>query len=286
VTVSDWASWAQVVIALVGIVSLLVSMALSRRALYETRLERQWRLSPFLYFQTGLKGVPVEIVAGAGHAIPGINPESASKLLGHINGIAGSDSILPREPYGELVNVGQGAAVEVTVAWLTERVVTADGTTPDKALLSKRLNVMPAVPRVIRPGEYGQLTRLPSYIVKDIGHNLVEAHGYLEIACKDLGGSHHVRYQSVHLWIDWSREFTPIVDVTFGDQVERPDAAGHDFRRHAQGLRPTAALDAARSRRAPDELGSRSLRSKGDHRANLARRGLQSRMRAWLRRDG
>jgi hypothetical protein len=226
-TLSQWASWAQVVIALVGMVSLFVSMALSRRALYETRVERQWRLSPYLHFQNGLYQVPVEIIAGAGPAIPGIARESAREILTPMEGMDGSDSVTPKEFYGELVNLGLGPAIDVNVSWLTGSVVTREGASvPVGTLFSEGLNVMPTLPRVIPPGQHGQLTRFPSYLVKDIGHTLSEAHGYLKVVCKDLGGGRHVKYQAVHLWIDWSRGFTPIVEVTFGDQVEAPDTGG------------------------------------------------------------
>jgi len=128
--------------------------------------------------------------------------------------------------YGNLKNYGLGPALETKVTWIPESVMVGSETfNLDSAKLneprySQQLNSMPALRDHILPGEISQLTRLPTFIEKDVEKKISQVQGYLEISCQDVFGLRHIRQQDFFIATGYS-ETTPYVHVTFRKLRER-----------------------------------------------------------------
>jgi len=201
---------------------------MSVRALKEIRDDRRQRQSPHLAFETGGCIYPIEFV-DAGPAIPGISPEYAEKSFSDIPNGAESvrlkhiplkEGLIKPIFVGTLKNYGLGPAFETQVTWLPKKIKIGNEqfVIDDNKLLEPRysveLNTMPPWRQHIASGESSQLTRLPTFIEKDIEKKIIEVTGELKIYCKDVFGRFHVTLQDFYLSTDYL-ESEPNVHITF-----------------------------------------------------------------------
>ena len=227
-TLQEWSAITQVVLTAITFVGIVVSIFLSVRALREVQADRRQRQRPHLAFEGGGIRLSVEFVK-AGRAIPGVNPKYVASVFNDLPPDAESVRIKHRqredgsiEPifYGHLKNYGLGPALEARVTWIPETVMVGSETFKlDSAKLneprySQQLNSMPAWRQHILPGEDSQLTRLLTFIEKDVEKKISQVEGVLEISCQDVFGLHHIRHQDFYIRTGYS-EATPYVHITF-----------------------------------------------------------------------
>ena len=129
-TLEDWKNIAQIVVACVAIITLVVSLRSSSRALREINNDRNLNHQPFLLFRSGGFRIPVRFVK-AGGAIPGIHPSFAKALFSHLDKDAESiriddETFKDTVPYADLHNIGNGTAIAVHVTWIPKVVKIGD----------------------------------------------------------------------------------------------------------------------------------------------------------------
>lgn len=209
-------------------IGVIISIGLSTKALREVREDRRLSQKPYLMFEAGGHQFPVEIKNG-GRRIPGVNPVYAEKVLAGLPEQSTSIDLASRQRkdggldlgwYGRLKNFGAGPALESKVTWIplevwvgAERFEVTDAKRAEP-LYSRELNTMPPVPTHIEPGVEAQLSRLPSFIVKDVDKKITRVEGYFELRCKDVFGIEYVSKQSFHLFTGYDHN-PPYVHVTF-----------------------------------------------------------------------
>lgn len=229
-TLTDWGSIANVVVAIFTGVGVVASLFFSRKALREVQLDRRQRQSPHVLFERGGFRYPIKYVQ-AGKRIPGVNPKVVERLFPHLPEEAISvrldekkndDGTIDPRRIGRLKNFGQGPALAVHVTWIPDKVwVGEEAFTLDKAKLeepiySKSLNTMPCVPGHIPPNDESGLSRLPTFIEKDTEKKLTRVEGVLLITCHDVFGQTHESKQEFSVFTGY-KESSPWFHVTFGD---------------------------------------------------------------------
>lgn len=236
-TLSDWASFAQIAATLLAAVGIAVSIYIGVKTLREIQRDRLLRHKPFLAFEYGGHRINV-LFRGRGHTLPGINPAYAKKVLSHLPEDGLSVEIAPRileqglkSPnfYGRLKNYGSGTALAARVTYVAEEIWVGDerfalnDAKRAEPLYSHELNGLPTSPSHIEPGQVGQLSRLPAFIVKDYQRKIARVEGCFLITCTDVFGKQHLAKQRFHLFTQYGGE-QPTVHVTFSETLD-PAAA-------------------------------------------------------------
>lgn len=232
-TLEQWSFLAEIVVALLTLIGILVSLWLSISALREVQLDRKLRQKPFLAFEPGGHRMPIEFKA-MGKSVPGLNPAFVQKTFSDLPINAESVRLLKvkREDgsqnlilYGHLKNYGLGPALCTEIVWIPKSiwVGSEEFSIDEKKLLQpiyhKDLNTLPASPSHILPGEESKLSRLPTFIVLDVEKKLTRVDGVLEIAYEDVFNQKHKTMQEFHLFTNYNNEH-PNVHVTFSDLVK------------------------------------------------------------------
>lgn len=228
-----------VLIGLATGIGVIASLWLSVKALREVQEDRAQRQRPYLMFEPAPIRLTVQF-RKIGRRVPGINPASAERLFSQMPSSAESIDIATRDRddgkkqpifYGRLKNYGLGPAISCTVTWVpqlvqigTEEFLIDDRKLADAPYL-RGLNELPTVPGHIEPGVIAELTRLPTFIVKDWEKKIARVEGVLEIRCEDVFGRSHCTLQEFTIFTGY-QESPPCVHVVFSDLVPgRSEAA-------------------------------------------------------------
>ncbi|MHB1467287.1 MAG: hypothetical protein ACYC6B_09245 [Thermoleophilia bacterium] len=229
-TITDWGSIANLIMAAFTVMGVLASLYFSRKALREVQLDRRQRQSPHLAFERGGFRYPIKFVR-AGKHIPGVNPKAVERLFPQLPDNAESvridekhnkDGTVEIRNIGRLNNFGQGPALSTCVAWLPHRIwvgeeaFTLDKVKLEEPIYSNSLNTMPCDPGHIQPGDKSGLTRLPTFIEKDFEKKLTRVEGILLITSRDVFGQTHESRQEFTAFTGY-KESSPWFHVTFGD---------------------------------------------------------------------
>ncbi|MES2472799.1 MAG: hypothetical protein V4601_08160 [Pseudomonadota bacterium] len=214
--------WVQIISTVATTAGVLVSLFIGVRTVLEQRRQREQAIKPFLLFDIGGYGVPIEFRDSS--AIPGIQLERALQLTK--NRPTGANSMSATEEWGVLRNHGQGPALEVRVIFRAYRVFTSFGCrvlekAERKAFpYSPSLNNVPPTPSNISPAAAGSFRRLPTPLVVDYDHALKRIDFVVEIRCKDTLGNPHVRYQGLRVFAD---NMPGKITTTFIEEVFPPN---------------------------------------------------------------
>lgn len=235
-TLSDWTAVIQAAGAIFTAVGVVTSLYLSTRALREVQLDRRHRQMPHLQFERGGYRYSIKFVK-AGKRIPGIAPRAVERMFPplpddaesvHIDSTNKENGAREIPSIGKLKNFGLGPALSAHVTWVPHRVfVQSESFEIDAQKLREpvycaSLNTMPCVPAHIPPGEQASLTRLPTFIDKDIHRKLSQVDGVLVISAHDVFGQVHEFKQEFTIFMKYT-DPQPTFHVTFGDLL--PDAA-------------------------------------------------------------
>lgn len=227
----EWSSLAQITIAVLMLIGIIVSLYMSTKALRENKFDRQLRQAPYLAFETGGVRMPIEFVI-AGKRIPGFNPAFVEMVFNDIPDDAESIRIKHKElpeggihflHYGKLFNYGLGPALKTVVYWIPQKIKIGtesfkiNGDKLKEAKYSKSLNWIFPYTRNIKPGQETNLIWLPAFIEKDFEKKINEAWGKIEIKCYDIFNKEYKWLQSFYLHTGYSEE-KPYVHITFSDR--------------------------------------------------------------------
>lgn len=229
---AEYGMVAQIAAGVVTAAGVIVSMWLSVKALREVEVDRKLRQKPVLAFEPGGIQLMVEFLR-VGWAIPGINPKWAEKAFANIPDAAESVRLRTIDAeggtkfqlYGHLANYGLGPALSTKVTWIPQEIwIGSEKFAMDDGKLSepgydRSFNTMPSIPSHILPGKKARLSRLPTFIDKDIEKKTKQVTGWLEIRCEDVFGEQHKTVQEFYLLMDYGRT-EPCIYVTFGDICE------------------------------------------------------------------
>lgn len=224
-SIADVANLSQVVIAVLTLIGILVTVHLAVRTARELDRDRKLRYAPYLAFEPGGTGVPIRFVK-AGRSIPGIDPDYVAKVFSTLPLDAQSVRIDfdKQSRYGTLRNYGVGPALEIHIVWVAESITignerfSIDSKKREEPVYSTEMNQMPSVPGHILPGQTGELSRLPTFIDKDVDRKILEVHGELLITCLDVFRQSHGFRQQFFVFTEYSQS-EPRVGVTFGDLI-------------------------------------------------------------------
>jgi hypothetical protein len=197
-TVQDWGLVAQIVATLATLTGVLVSLWLSVKALREVQTDRKLRQRPHLAFEMGGWKLPVEFVT-AGKRIPGINPTYVESVFPDLPATAESVRLFNQKSkhwrptfYGRLKNFGFGPALSTYITWIpkviwigSEKFVLDDKKLAEP-IYSAKLNQMSTSPSHIAPGVEAKLSRLPTFIEKDVNKKITRVEGHILIQCEDV----------------------------------------------------------------------------------------------------
>jgi hypothetical protein len=229
--ISEWSAFAQILIAILTLIGILVSLYMSTKALKEIKRDRELRQAPFLAFETGGFRIPVEFV-NAGKRIPGFDPAFVEKAFSEFPEDAESVRVKHKDMedgsvhfvhYGKLTNYGLGPALNTIIYWLPEEIkIGSDKFKIDEKKLrepkySKGLNRLYPSTINIKPGQVTNLIWLPVFIEKDFEKKISEARGVLEIYCQDVFHKKYFWEQSFFIVTGYDKD-NPYVHVTFGDK--------------------------------------------------------------------
>ena len=211
-------------------------MWLSVKALREVQIDRALRQKPYLVFDIGGWELNIEFV-NAGRSIPGLNPAFVAKKFPNLPENAESVRLInsPDQDgfYGKLLNCGTGPALSTKVTWVAKKVKIGSEEFEINARKRKEpiydidLNSMPTVPSFIIPNEQAELTRIPTFIEKDIEKKITSVEGFFKIECVDTSGKSYVFKQEFFIFMDYkgdsSKGMPPRFHVTFGDPIDDID---------------------------------------------------------------
>ena len=232
ITLSEWSSIAQLIVAVFTVVAVISSLYLSIKALREVQYDRMQRQKPHLSFERGGYLCPICFV-NAGKSIPGVNPMVVERLFNQMPDDAESIRIDDKKNddgsfaflrIGRLKNFGLGPALETRVTWMPLEVcIGQEKFKLDKKKLSEpiyslSLNCMPTVPSHILPNEEAGLSRLPTFIEKDIEKKLTRVEGILKVEAKDVFDKRHLFHQEFRISTHYKGD-KPNIIVTFGDLI-------------------------------------------------------------------
>jgi hypothetical protein len=239
--VQFWGLIAQLGVAFVTLVGILISMYYSSQALQEVRRDRELRYRPYLAFEPGGHRRMIDFVE-AGRAIPGVNPAYTEQVLSHVpediesvrlvspsaNGEDGSeDDESYRNPafYGSLINLGAGPALSTEVVWVAESVgigsdvFEIDESKRSEPVYREELNKMPSSPSHIAPEKKASLSRIPTFIEKDFEKKITEVSGHIKIRYKDTIGNEYETKQDFWIMTGYDQD-PPFFHVTFRDIID------------------------------------------------------------------
>ena len=230
---SDYASIAQIVLTTITFIGILVSIYLSTKALREVQKDRRIRQRPYLQFEPGGIGLPIEFLK-TGKSILGINPEYAQKVLKDMPDDAESIFIKKRKDangessliyYGHLKNYGPGPALSTRVTWIPEEVwigsekFQIDIRKLSEPVYGEELNTIPSSPSHIMPGGEASFVRLPTFIAKDFEKKITKVEGNFRISCEDIFGEKHSFIQEFYIFTEYRDKDQPNVHITFSDFI-------------------------------------------------------------------
>ena len=186
---------------------------------------------PHLAFELGGGGYPIEFKK-SGKSVIGIEPKYAQELFKDMPADAESISLKTQEigdgrrkivvEYGKLKNYGSGPALSTEIVWIPQNIqigseiFSLHGQKLLEPQYCRELNIIPASPNHILPGEMASFFRLPTFIQKDFEKKIKEVEGILEINCEDVFGGKHIKYQEFHIFTNYNSE-KPNIHITFGD---------------------------------------------------------------------
>ena len=237
-TLPEFSYAAQLVIATFTMVGVLASLYFSTKALREVQADRQQRQRHYLAFERGGHRYPIKFV-NAGRRIPGVDPKAVERLFPSLPD--GSESVRLDEKkkengsidlitIGHLKNYGLGPALSVRVTWIpievwirNERFEINEQKLAEP-IYSVGLNTMPSVPAHILPGEEAGLSRLPTFIEKDVEKKITRVEGILAIAAQDVFGNPILSRQEFSIFTGYKDE-KPWFHVSIGDLILNDAAA-------------------------------------------------------------
>lgn len=236
-SIAESSSIFQAIGAIFTAVGVVVSLYLSTRALRELQSDRRQRQRPHLQFECGGFRYPIHFVK-AGKRIPGVSPETVERAFVSLPEHAESVRLLERESahggvdpilVGNLKNFGLGPALSAEAIWIPQKVWVHSepfdlGTQKlQEPQYSSALNTMPFFKSHLLPGDVTGLTRLPTFIEKDIERKITRVDGLLVISAMDVFGERHEWRQRFHAYTGYNDQ-PPWFHVTF-DRVTNQHAA-------------------------------------------------------------
>jgi hypothetical protein len=225
-SVQDWGAVAQVAATIITLFGVIGSFWLSVKALREVQTDRKLRQRPHLAFEPGGHKIAVKFVQ-AGKHIPGVNPAYVAKVFPNLPDNAESVRMV-QSHYGHLKNYGSGPALLTQITWIPKLVwVGSEKFVLDEKKLSEPsysrvLNEMPSCPGHIAEGAEATLSRLPTFIEKDIERKITRVEGHFLIECEDVFAQTLSVRQKFHLFARYKEE-PPHIHVTFSDLISEYD---------------------------------------------------------------
>ena len=226
-TLTDWASIAQITMVVVTTVGIFVTLFIAVSTIREVKRDRALRHRPYLVFDQGGHDFPIEFVA-AGKSIPGVNPAYVAKMFPNLPVDARSVRLISRANdfgVGRLTNYGVGPALLTETIWVPRQVQIGaekfelDARKLCEPVYSRALNKMPSYKAHVSPGTATCLTRLPTFIEKDIDRKITTVEGFLEITCLDI--FHNRITTKQEFWIRTAyAQPRPEVHITFGHLLD------------------------------------------------------------------
>jgi len=232
ILLSDWSAIAQVFIAVFTVVGVIASLYFSTKALREVQADRKQKQKPHLAFGLGGYRYPIRFVK-AGKTIPGVDQKYVKQVFSDMSENAESvrldekkeeDGSIKSIRIGRLKNYGLGPAISTRVTWIPQKVwVGSESFEIDykkliEPIYNPSLNTMPSIPSHISPNEEGGLSRLPTFIEKDVEKKLTKVEGLLQIEAKDVFDTKIITEQKFYLFTGYKEEI-PWVHVTFSDII-------------------------------------------------------------------
>lgn len=191
-------------------------------ALSEVRKDRSLRARPHLLLDQGGTMVEVEQLPNIG--IPGVNLPYAQRAIANSR-MQVTSTWHPVRPWGRLVNLGVGAAIDANVVIIAKRITRSgetfeiDETKLRSCPYELALNTLPSNPSHIEPGKSANFFRLPTTIVLDsnCAVSLVECE--IVIRYKDIFGKNFENRQSL-LVSDHRAKTPPAILLSIGSDRE------------------------------------------------------------------
>ncbi|HEY2497454.1 MAG TPA: hypothetical protein VGK24_10320 [Candidatus Angelobacter sp.] len=220
----DWqlyAQVAQVFATLLTGIGITTSFVLGIRMVRELQADRQLRIHPRVIFDRGGQKIKCQLLDHSG--IPGIEPSIAMALLR--NKPAGTKCCVAKELWGHLINHGTGSALNVSVTFITQKVVKAgEEFSIDAKKLTEfpydiRLNHVPASPSHIAPGGSARFLRIPTPITCDFSAQISSIEGKVAIEYQNIYGTPFEIHQEFRAFVKRTEESAEII-LTFGDELE------------------------------------------------------------------
>lgn len=206
ITLEKGAYLAQLSLAIITAIGVLVSLYFSTRSLREIVLDRHQRQRPHLAFEPG--GFQYHIV----FVKDGPKGEELVRVVG--------DKFI-----GRLKNYGLGPALSTNVTWVAREIWVGD----ERFEINQRKrqepiyafsnNQVPTHPIHILPDREAGLTHLPEFIVRDYEKKITRAVGVLLIETRDVFNN-KIRFESGFRIITNYKDANSNVIVTFGDHAE------------------------------------------------------------------
>jgi len=206
-TLNDYAAIAQIVMAIVAFVGIIISITFSIKTLGELQHDRRVRSKPHLAFEPGGYLLDIEFVK-AGKKCPGLNPKFVERMFPDLPEDAESVRLKVHK-YGNLRNYGAGTGLETQIKWVPNKIwFGSESFILDKNKLLEppycgELNTMSPIPRHILSEQESSLSRIPTFIEKDFEKKITKVEGILEICCSDIFGRNYKAYQQFYLFTDY-----------------------------------------------------------------------------------
>lgn len=241
-TLNDWAFVASIITAIVTFVGVVGSLWVAIATLRDVQRDRVLRHRPYVAFEPGGCRYAVEFVA-AGKRIPGIDPKYVEKVFKELPENAESvrlklakaeDGEIAVPVVGRLKNYGSGPGFETTVVWIPQEIwfgnekFILDSPKLSEPIYCPAFNTTPSFTRHLSPGDTSHLTRLPTFIEKDVDRKVSRVDGVVEIISCDVFKKRHIVRQGFYLETAY-KEPKPYVHITFlyliGDGEKQQEAS-------------------------------------------------------------
>ena len=237
-SITDWAAVVQAAGAIFTTVGVPVSIYFSAKALREVQLDRRLRQQPHMQFERGGYTYPIAL-ARSGKRIRGINPKAVETLFPtladdavsvDLDFIKNANGSIKPFRVGKLKNFGLGPALHARVIWVPQTVYIhgepfeIDERKLKEPLYRADLNTLPCIPANVLPGEQGGLSRLPTFVNKDVDQKLSRIDGFLRIVANDVFRQEHETHQEFSIFMEYKGPH-PTFHVSFGDSLPVASAA-------------------------------------------------------------